>query len=66
MSGDGSKAKFVFCVVFKNGEITRYFCAHRNDAVELGNADDKRKKGKTDGMLSLSKQEKQHIWRVWL
>lgn len=44
-------------VVFKNGEITAYFCAHRNDAVEMGN-DDKRKKEKIAGMLSLSRQDK--------
>lgn len=58
MSGDGYKAKFAFCVVFMIGEITIYFCAHRNDVVEMGNVDDKRKKGNIDGMLSLSKQEK--------
>lgn len=50
MSGDGCGAMFLFCVVFKNGEITTYFCAHRNDAVEMGNADDKRKKEKIAGM----------------
>lgn len=48
---------FLFCVVFKNGKITIYFCAHRNDAVEVGNVDDKRKKEKIAGMLSLSRQE---------
>lgn len=59
MSGDGCKAKFLFYVFFfKNGEIMTYFCAHRNDAVEMGNAYDRRKKRKIDGMWSLSRQEK--------
>lgn len=49
-------AKFLFCVVINNGEITTYFCAQRNNAVEMGNVEVKRSKEKISGM-SLVRQE---------